>query len=117
MTHWFSSTYAHVDAMNMDGFVAGLTPDVEVIFGNSPALVGHDAVRAGVGGFWSAINGLTHHFENVLEQGVLTVMESKVEYRRKDDRSVKIPCVTVLERSGDKIRSLRVYADMGPVFA
>jgi ketosteroid isomerase-like protein len=117
MSYWFTTTYDHVDAMNMEGFLAGLTPDVEVIFGNNPPLQGHAAVRAGIGGFWQAIDGLTHHFENVLESGPITVMESKVEYRRKDDRSVKIPCVTVLERSGDQIRSLRVYSDMGPVFA
>jgi len=117
MRHWFSITYDHVDAMHMEGFLAGLTSDVEVFFGNNPALQGLDAVRDGIGGFWSAINGLTHHFENIVEQGAITVMEAKVEYRRKDDRSVRIPCVTVLERSGDKIRSLRIYSDMAPVFA
>jgi hypothetical protein len=117
MAYWFSPTYDHVDAMNMEGFLAGLTPDVEVIFGNHPPLKGQEAVRAGIGGFWSTINGLTHHFEHILEQGAITVMESKVEYLRKDATSVQIPCVTVLERAGDKIRSLRVYSDMGPIYA
>jgi hypothetical protein len=103
--------------MNMDGFLAGLTPDVEVVFGNNPPMNGLDAVRAGIGGFWSSIDGLTHHFRNIVEQGGLTVMESHVEYRRKDNTAVSIPCVTVLDRDGDKIRSLRVYSDMSPVFA
>jgi ketosteroid isomerase-like protein len=117
MSHWFSQTYAHIDAMNMDGFLAGLTDDIEVTFGNHPTLTGLQAVQAGIGGFWSTIDGLTHNFIHVVEQGPLSVLESNIEYRRKDGKAVLIPCVTVLERAGDKIRRLRIYSDMGPVFA
>ena len=43
MEYWFSPMYRAVDAMAMDGFLAGLTEDAEVTFGNHPALKGKAA--------------------------------------------------------------------------
>ena len=45
MKHWFSDMYASVDAMRLDDFVACLTPDVEVVVGNNPAMKGRQAAR------------------------------------------------------------------------
>ena len=57
MKHWFSDMYASVDAMRLDEFVAGLTPDVEVVVGNNPAMKGRQAVKEGIGHFFSTIAG------------------------------------------------------------
>jgi hypothetical protein len=43
-------------------------------------------------------------------------VEANVEYRRKDGKSVSIPVVTVLERRGDLVKSLRIYFDVAPVY-
>jgi hypothetical protein len=117
MKHWFSDLYANVDAMRLDAFVAGLSPDVEVVVGNNPAMKGREAVKQGIGHFWSTIAGLKHHFVNVVEGQGLTVLEAKVDYLRKDGREVTVPAVTVLERNGELVKSMRIYLDVAPVYA
>jgi hypothetical protein len=117
MKHWFSDLYANVDAMRLDAFVAGLSPDVEVVVGNNPAMKGREAVKQGIGHFWSTIAGLKHHFVNVVEEQGLTVLEAKVDYQRKDGREVTVPVVTVLERNGELVKSMRIYLDVAPVYA
>jgi ketosteroid isomerase-like protein len=117
MKPWYSDMYASVDAMRLDEFVAGLTPDVEVVVGNNPAMKGRQAVKEGIGHFFSTIAGLKHHFVNVVEGQGLTFLEAKVDYRRKDGRQVTVPVVTVLERKGELVSSLRIYFDVAPVYA
>jgi SnoaL-like domain len=117
MKHWFSEMYASIDAMRLDEFIAGLTPDVEVVVGNNPAMNGRHAVKEGIGHFFSTIQGLKHNFVNVVEGQGLTFLEAKVDYVRKDGRQVTVPVVTVLERKGDLVKSLRIYFDVAPVYA
>jgi hypothetical protein len=117
MKHWFSDLYANVDAMRLDAFLAGLAPDVEVVVGNNPPMKGRQAVKEGIGYFWSTIGSLKHRFVNVVEEHGLTVLEAKVDYRRKDGREVTVPVVSVLERNGDLVKSLRIYMDVAPVYA
>jgi hypothetical protein len=117
MKHWFSDLYASVDAMRLDDFIAGLSPDVEVVVGNNPVMKGRQAVKEGIGHFWSTIDGLKHRLVNVVEGQGLTFLEAKVDYRRKDGREVTVPVVTVLERKGELVSSLRIYFDVAPVYA
>jgi hypothetical protein len=117
MTYWFSNLYADIDAMRLDPFAAALAPDVQVVVGNHPAMHGRDAVKSGIGHFWSTIGGLKHHVVSVAESGGRTYLEANVEYLRKDGRTVTIPVMSVLERRGDLVKSLRIYFDVGPVYA
>jgi hypothetical protein len=117
MKHWFSDLYASIDAMRLDEFAAGLAPDVEVVVGNSPAMHGRQAAKQGIGHFFSTIDGIKHHLVNVAESDGLTFLEANVEYLRKDGKTVTIPAVTVLERDGDLVKSLRIYFDVAPVYA
>ena len=117
MEYWFSAMYRAIDAMAMDDFLAGLTEDAEVTFGNHPALKGKAAVQQGIGAFWQSIRGLTHDFINVVESGADSALEAKIDYVRADGSVVTIPCVTMVTREGELIRSLRIYIDIGPVYA
>lgn len=117
MKYWFSDFYASIDAMRLDEFAAGLAPDVKFVVGNNPAMTGREAAKQGIGHFFSTIAGLKHHMVNVAESNGLTFLEANVEYLRKDGRSVTVPTVTVLERSGDLVTSLRIYFDVTPVYA
>jgi hypothetical protein len=117
MKHWFSDLYASIDAMRLDEFAAGLAPDVKLVVGNNPAMNGRQAAREGIGHFFSTIDGIKHHLVNVAENDGLTFLEANVEYLRKDGKTVVVPAVTVLERSGGLVKSLRIYFDVGPVYA
>ena len=117
MTHWFSNLYAGIDEMRLDEFAAGLAPDVEVVVGNNPAMNGRQAAKDGIGYFLSTFDGIKHHLVNVAESNGLTFPEANVEYLRKDGKTVTIPAVTVLERDGGLVKSLRIYFDVAPVYA
>lgn len=117
MEYWFSGLYRAIDAMAMEPFLAGLTEDIEVTFGNHPTLTGKGAVQEGIGAFWQSIRGLTHHFVNVVENGSGSALEAMIDYVRADGRVVTIPCVTMVTREGELVRSLRIYIDIGPVYA
>jgi hypothetical protein len=117
MEHWFSGLYASIDAMRLEEFAAGLAPDVKVVVGNNPAMNGREAAREGIGTFFSTIDGIKHHLVNVAEINGVTFLEANVEYLRKDGKTVTIPAVTVLERSENLVKSLRIYFDVAPVYA
>jgi ketosteroid isomerase-like protein len=117
MKHWVSDMYADIDAMRLDAFAAALAPDVKVVVGNNPAMNGRQAAKDGIGYFFSTIDGIKHHLVNVVESNGLTFLEANVEYRRKDGKQVTVPAVTVLERDGGLVKSLRIYFDVAPVYA
>lgn len=117
MTEWYKTFYADIDNMRMEEFLAGQTDDAIVVVGNFPKAVGKEQIRAGIGGFWSQIGGLKHNFVNVIESGNITVLESMIDYTRKDGAVVTVPCASVLKRRGQLVCELRVYLDLAPVFA
>jgi len=114
---WITRYYADVDARRMDAFLSHHTPDAKVVFGNHPPAVGHDAIRAAIGELWSSIAGVRHRFVRVWDHEPTAILECAVTYDRKDGASVTVPCVSILERSDDKIRELRIHIDLAPVFA
>jgi hypothetical protein len=117
MTYWFSDLYASIDAMRLDEFAAGLAPDAKVVFGNNPPLNGRQAAKEGVAHFFSTIDGIKHHVLNVAEDNGLTFLEANVEYLRKDGKTVTVPSVSILERDKGLVTALRIYVDVGPVYA
>ena len=114
---WLVKYYDDIDNMRMEPFIAAHTDDVRVTFGNHPPAVGRDAVRGAIGGFWQSINGLKHNFVNVYDQGATTVLEAHIDFTRKDGRITTVPCVSILERSGALVKSLRIFIDLAPVYA
>jgi ketosteroid isomerase-like protein len=115
---WLRVYYENVDGMRLDDFVDSHTDDVVVKFGNGPAAVGKEQVREAIGQFWTMVGGLRHNFVSVHQSGDTTVLEADIDYTLLDGRVVTVPCASILERDGGgKVRALRVYIDLAPVFA
>ena len=118
MSDWVQRYFDDVDSMQMEPFLAWHTPEIRVRFANNPEAVGQEQVRSAIGQFWDAIGGLKHNIVNVWETpDHSAVVESMIDYTRKDGRVVTIPCTTILHRDGDKVDSLRIYLDGTPIFA
>jgi ketosteroid isomerase-like protein len=98
--------FADIDAFDPDKFVAHLTPDVTFRFG-----------KEAVTGFFSTIDGLTHHILNVYESGDTSIAKIDVEYLRKDGKSVTVPNADILVFDGDLVRDWQIYIDVTPVYA
>lgn len=117
---WVHRYYDDVDHMRMDEFLAWHSPDVTVQFANNPPAKGVDQVRDAIGHFWEVIGGLKHTIVNVWDTADGTsVVESTIDYTRKDGRVVVTPCVTLLHRPEPEaeIDGVRIFVDVSPVFA
>jgi hypothetical protein len=117
MPDWINDYYSDVDAMRLEPFVARHTDDVEFRLGSGPLGRGQPMLREAIGGFWSQLNGLTHRPVNLWEWDNTTIFESEIDYEKKDESVVTIPAMTVLERHGELVCSLRIYIDLSPLFA
>jgi ketosteroid isomerase-like protein len=117
MSRDVARVFADIDTLDPDRFVEHLTPDVTFRFGNADPESGRDAVRAGVAGFFTTIDGMAHHILDVWEVGDTTIVRIDVEYRRKDGKTVTVPNIDVLRYDGDLVRDWQIYIDLAPVFA
>jgi ketosteroid isomerase-like protein len=110
--------FATIDRLDADGFVGALTPDVRFRFGNAEPVVGTDAVRDAVTGFFGTITGLTHHVLNVWDAAPdVTVMQIDTEYVRTDGKHVTVPNLDVLRWHGERVADWQIYIDLTPVFS
>jgi len=117
MSRDVAKVFADIDAFDPDKFVAHLTPDVVFRFGNGDPATGRAAVREAVAGFFSTIDGLTHHIRDAWELGDTTIVQVDVEYRRKDGKTVTVPNADILTYDGELVRDWRIYIDLAPVYA
>jgi hypothetical protein len=111
---WVAKTYAPVDQLDVEGFTAHLTDNVDFRFGNGPSTVGKDAVRDGLTQLFGAIRGMKHHFLEVWESGDDTLLVLDVDYTRLDGDVVKIPMLTRIHRSGQLADRMQIFGDISP---
>jgi ketosteroid isomerase-like protein len=109
--------FADIDSFDPDRFVAHLTPDAVFRFGNGNPVVGREAVREAVAGFFGTIDGLHHQTLNTWEIGDTVIAQIDVEYVRKDGKHVTVPNADILVFDGDLVRAWQIYIDLAPVFA
>jgi ketosteroid isomerase-like protein len=109
--------YETVDSMDLPAFKAMHTDDARVIFANFPPAEGPDAIAGAIGQFWSSIKGLSHRFVNRWDQANEIILEVAVDYTRHDGKHVVLPCVSIVTPEGDKVKELRVFIDVAPIYA
>ncbi|MGW1028286.1 nuclear transport factor 2 family protein [Streptomyces sp. NPDC002577] len=119
MSDWIDSFYADVDAQLTDRVLDRFTPDGELVFGNNPPAIGHDAIREVLENLRAALSGMRHEWCNrwTVDQKTL-VLEARVRYTTRGGTEVVLPCATVIARdSSGLITSLRIHIDAAPLFA
>ena len=114
---WCAPLFAAIDARDAGAFVSFLTDDALFRFGNAPVLVGPEAIRAAVAGFFAAIQACRHELQATWQGPHSLVCEGLVTYTRLDGRQVVLPFVNVFALREDKISSYRIYIDNAPLFA
>jgi ketosteroid isomerase-like protein len=107
-----------VDTLDSAALAELFADDGRLVFANAEPLVGRDAIRAGIDGFYSTIKGLRHQIANAWYVEDTTIVEARVTYDRLDGDSVTIPVVSIWHRRNDgPIDDYRVYFDVTPVYA
>jgi len=114
---WWSRLFSVIDAGDATAFCEFLTPDAIFRFGNVAPVVGSDAIRHAVGGFFAAIACSRHRLIRIWEAEHGLVGEGEVTYTRHDRTTVTIPFVNVFELQGDRIRTYSIYIDVLPLFS
>jgi len=117
MSRDVTQTFADIDALDPDKFVAHLTDDVVFRFGNADPIRGRESVKEAVAGFFAGIDGMTHHIKKVYDVDDTTVVNIDVEYFRKDGKSVTVPNADILIFEDDLVRDWQIFIDLAPVFA
>ena len=109
--------FAAIDACDSDRFVGYLTPGAEFRYGSAPAVVGREAIREAVAGFFSTIAGLSHTLNFTISDGDALVCEGEVTYTRQDGSKVTLPFANVLRVEDGLFSTYRIYIDIGPLYA
>lgn len=114
---WLKAKYTTVDNMDAEEYQNFLAEDCQLMFGNNPIVKCNNEIIGGIKHFWEVIRGLDHSFINILGSDYHFSAEALIDYTRKDNKVVAIPCVTVIERNADGLASfIKIYIDTTPIF-
>jgi len=114
---WWERVFAIVDARDTAGFMNLLAPDAQFRFGNAPVIIGADAIRSVVSGFFKAIASSRHQLLKTWNGPATAVCEGVVTYTRHDGSTLSVPFANVFELTGDKIAAYRIYIDNSSLFS
>ncbi|WP_156680763.1 nuclear transport factor 2 family protein [Sphingomonas profundi] len=114
---WAADFFRDADSFDLPTLVGWFADDVEVRFGNAPAIVGKAAAEEAFRGFWSSISGMRHGRECLVVDGAMAAQFSQVTYKRHDGSEVTMPVASQLRRVGEgRIDRLWIVIDMAPLF-
>jgi ketosteroid isomerase-like protein len=114
---WWQHLFAAIDARDSSAFLTFLTPDAQFRFGNAPTMIGSEAIRAAVEGFFAAIAACQHRVLKTWNGTAAIACEGTVTYTRHDGSTVSVPFANVFELRGAKIAAYRIYIDNSPLFS
>ena len=114
---WWNSLFASIDGKDTRAFLGFLTEDAEFRFANNPPALGHEAVGAGVDGFFGAIKASRHQLHRIWEDAETAACFGDVTYTRLDGRDVTVPFVNVFYFRDGKIARYLIHIDLAPLFA
>jgi ketosteroid isomerase-like protein len=114
---WAADFFRSADSFDIEQLTGWFADDIEVRFGNQPAISGKADARAAFEGFWSSIGGMRHSRESLVSLGDMAAQASIVTYTRHDGSDVSMPVSSHLRRAGPgKIDRLWIFIDMAPLF-
>ena len=105
---------AQVDAGDAEGFGSWFADDATYTFANAETLVGRDAVVAATAGAAGALPWVRHTVDQVAEVGDQLFCRFTIATEARDGTQLALPCVTVIEMSGDRVIDYRVHMDISP---
>lgn len=115
---WAADFFRSADSFEIEQLASWFDDNVEVRFGNQPAIRGRGPAREAFAGFWSSIGGMRHSREALVSLGNMAAQMSIVTYTRHDGSEVSMPVASHLRQSGPgKIDRLWIFIDMAPLFA
>ena len=115
---WVDAFFRDVDMVQIDKLAAWFADDIDLRFGNNPAISDKETAAHVMGEFFNSIAGMSHKAVAVVSEGDTVAQQAIVTYKRKDGREVPIPVSSYLRRNASgKLDRLWVYIDIAPLYA
>ncbi len=114
---WLTEMYEDVDANRGPAVLARFAPGIELQFGARPVVTGVEDARRTLAAVHENFVSVSHRFVNVWEEDDATICEFVATYLLPGGERVPLPTLTILRRDGERITSMRVYMDEGPLRA
>ena len=119
-SHAYSSYLSYLEAMdNKDVKTYGkfLADDVEMWFNNQLFGQGKTAILKGLEEYWQSFVSIEHDLTNIYGTDRNYVLEALNHYKRNDGKNATVKAVAFTDLNTEgKVRSVRLYMDMSPVF-
>jgi len=115
---WAAGFFRDVDTKDIEKLAAWFAENIELRFGNAPAVHGKESAVGALRQFWTTFASLRHHRESVVANGDSASQQSIVTYTLLDGRDVALPVASYLRRTAaGTLDRLWIYADMAPFYA
>jgi uncharacterized protein (TIGR02246 family) len=114
--NWIKELFQAIDQMDADKFSEFFVDEARFIFGNSDAVIGREAIREYVAGFFAAIAGIKHRIDTIIAEGENLVCRGEVTYIRKDSTTLTAPFAYYFKLTGDKAAHYQIYGDTSQLF-
>ena len=108
--------FQSIDAKNADAFAALIAPDGEFCFANLPPVVGRDAVREFVTGFFASIASVSHVVEASWQVADALICQGRVSYTRHNGSVLTVPFANVMRTSPSGFTRYQIYADTSALY-
>lgn len=109
--------FRSVDAQDTEAFLSALHPEASFRFGNAEAVVGHEALRPVLNGFFGALKGLEHRLEQTWEVEDARFCHGQVTYHRHDGSDLSVPFATLFRYRDGLIADYRIFVDASALFS
>ncbi|SRR6266540_1069211 len=109
--------FASFDAKDVSALAGFMTDDVQLRLGNAEMIQGKSAFVDAVNAFLGSVAAVRHEILHVFTDRDMAIVEFDVQYTRRDNNVVTIPCCNVFRLRGGLIAEYRTYIDATPVYA
>jgi hypothetical protein len=110
--------FRDADRLSVPALIAWFADNVDIRFGNAPAIQGNAAAEDVFRQLFDSLSGMRHRREALVTTGDIAAQMSVVTYVRRDGSEVSMPVASHLRRArAQKIDRLWIYIDMAPLFS
>jgi limonene-1,2-epoxide hydrolase len=100
----------------LDEYLAFFADDCIYRVSNQSNVIGKEALAQAAGRFRSSVERVEHRILKLWCVTDRVICELEAIYTRKDGKTVSLPCLDIFTIESGKIRSLKIFADLSPVF-
>ena len=109
---WTREVFQAIDSMDADKFASVFADNASFKFGNGDAVVGKEAIREYVAGFFSSIDGISHDIKTIVMNGDYLVCRGEVTYIRHDSSRLTAPFADYVKFQDGQAAEYQVYTDI-----